>query len=178
LEASNVAVTFHDCFESITSWNSWGSGMWALLEDTHHYEVFDQGSVSMDTASHVSTACAFGTSMTQVNKWIISGEWTGAMTDCATNLNGYGKGARYDGSLAGSTYVGSCGGLSSGSVSQLPASTKQSMRMFVEAQLDAFEQAAGWMFWTWHTEGAPGWDLQDMIANGVFPQPVTARQCE
>jgi glucan 1,3-beta-glucosidase len=152
--------------------------MWALVEDTHHYEVFDQGSVSMSTAQHISTACGFSSQMTSSNKWTISGEWSGAMTDCAKYLNGYGKGARYDGSLAGSTYVGSCDGFTSGSVSQLPAATQQGIRQFVEAQLDAFEQAAGWIWWCWKTEqGAPGWDMQDMLANGLFPQPITARQC-
>jgi glucan 1,3-beta-glucosidase len=178
LETSNVAITFHDAFEGVTSWNNWGSGMWNLLLDTHHYEIFDQGSVSMSLSSHIGTACGFGSQMASNNKWTISGEWTGAVTDCAKYLNGYGKGARYDGSLSGSTYVGSCAGLSTGSVSSLPASTKQAMRQFVEAQLDAFEHAAGWIFWTWKTEGAPGWDLGDMLANGVFPSPLTSRQCK
>ncbi|KAK6420281.1 hypothetical protein LTR95_016960, partial [Oleoguttula sp. CCFEE 5521] len=41
LKDSNVAVTFHDAFEGVTSWNDWGSGMGNLLLDTHHYEVFD-----------------------------------------------------------------------------------------------------------------------------------------
>ena len=178
LETSNVAITFHDAFEGVTYWNGWGSGMWNLLEDTHHYEVFDQGSVSMSTASHIGTACSFSSQMTSSNKWTISGEWCGAMTDCARYLNGYGKGARYDGSLAGSTYVGSCAGYTSGSVSQLPSATQQGIRQFVEAQLDAFEQAAGWIWWCWKTEqGAPGWDMQDMLANGLFPQPITAREC-
>ena len=39
LENSNVAITFHDAFEGVNSWNDWGSGMWNLLLDTHHYEV-------------------------------------------------------------------------------------------------------------------------------------------
>ena len=43
LKNSHVAITFHDAFEGVNSWNSWGSGMWNLLEDTHHYEMFDSG---------------------------------------------------------------------------------------------------------------------------------------
>lgn len=133
----------------------------------------------MSASEHVSTACAFGGQMRASNKWCISGEWAGAYTDCAKYLNGYGKGARYDGSLAGSTDVGSCAGYSSGSVSQFSADQKSATRSFIEAQLDAFESAAGWIFWTWKTEqGAPGWDMGDLLANGLFPQPLTARQCK
>lgn len=36
----------------------------------------------------------------------------------------------------------------------------------------------GWIFWTWKTEGAPEWDMQDLLANGIFPQPLTARKCK
>lgn len=74
LENSNVAITFHDAFEGVNSWNDWGSGMWNLLEDTHHYEVFDSGSLEMSVSEHVSTACAFGASMATNNKWTIAGE--------------------------------------------------------------------------------------------------------
>lgn len=44
----------------------------------------------------------------------------------------------------------------------------------IEAQLDAYEQGAGWFFWTWKTEGAPDWDMKDLLANGLFPQPLTS----
>ena len=44
--------------------------------------------------------------------------------------------------------------------------------------MDAFEKAAGWIFWTWKTEGAPEWDMQALLQNGVFPSPVTNRNRE
>lgn len=174
---SGVAITEHDGFQEPASWNSFGAGEYNILLDTHHYEVFADDQVAMSTADHIGTACAFGGEMRAVTgKWCICGEWTGALTDCARYLNGYGKGARYDGSLAGSTAVGSCAGFSSGSVSQFSDDQKSATRSYIEAQLDAFESAAGWIFWTWKTEqGAPGWDLGDLLANGLFPQPLTAR---
>lgn len=175
LESSNVAITFHDAFEGVTSWNDWGSGMWNLLLDTHHYEVFDQSQVSMSPDEHISTACGFGNQMASNNKWTISGEFTGGITDCAKWLNGLGKGARYDGTLSGSTYVGSCDGKYTGTVAALSSADKYNIQRFIEAQLDAFEKAAGWVFWTWKTESAPEWDMQDLLANGLFPQPLTAR---
>lgn len=46
----------------------------------------------------------------------------------------------------------------------------------IEAQLDAYERTTGWFFWTWKTEGSPDWEMRDLLANGLFPQPLTARQ--
>jgi glucan 1,3-beta-glucosidase len=83
LKNTNVAVAFHDAFEGVTSWNEWGSGMWNLLLDTHHYEVFDSGALQMSPDEHVGTACGFGSQMASNNKWTIAGEWSGALTDCA-----------------------------------------------------------------------------------------------
>jgi aryl-phospho-beta-D-glucosidase BglC (GH1 family) len=39
------------------------------------------------------------------------GEWSAAETDCAPALNGYNKGARYDGTYPNSNFVGSCDGI-------------------------------------------------------------------
>lgn len=176
LKGSGVAVTFHDAFEGVTSWNNWGGGMWNLLLDTHHYEIFDNSAVKMSIDDHVKTACGFGDQMASTGKWTIAGEWTGALTDCAKWLNGKGKGARYDGSFEGSSYVGSCEGKSTGTVANLSQTDKDNIRRFIEAQLDGFEKASGWVFWTWKTEGAPEWDMQQLLANGVFPKPVTSRK--
>lgn len=178
LENSNVAITFHDAFQGVTSWNDWGSGMWALLEDTHHYEVFDSGSLALSIGDHVSTACAFGAQMATSNKWTISGEWTGAMTDCAQWLNGRGIGARYDGTYedngVGSSYIGSCDGKYSGTVAGLSEADHNNIATFIEAQIVAFEMAAGWIFWTWVNEAAPEWHLKNLTAAGMVPQPFSS----
>ncbi|KAF2202047.1 glycoside hydrolase [Delitschia confertaspora ATCC 74209] len=175
LKDSNVAITFHDAFQGVTGWNDWGSGMWNLLLDTHHYEVFDTGVVAKSIDEHISIACDFGNQMASTGKWTIAGEWTGGITDCAKWLNGKDKGARYDGTFDGSSRVGSCDGKYTGSVASLSNADKSNISRFIEAQLDAFEKASGWIFWTWKTEGAPEWDMQDLLKNGLFPQPLTAR---
>lgn len=74
--------------------------------------------------------------------------------------------------------MGSCDGFYSGTVAALSSQDKTNIRQFIEAQLDAFEEAAGWIWWTWKTQGAPEWDMQDLINNGVFPQPLTSRKCK
>lgn len=176
LQDSDVAVVMHDAFLGVTSWNSFAPGLQSIIIDTHHYEVFDAGSLGLSPASHIGTACAFGAEMASMNlKWVIAGEWAGAQTDCAQWLNGMDVGARYDGTYPGSSYIGSCDGFASGTVEALPEAAQTNIAMFIEAQLDAFEEAAGWIFWTWKTQGAPEWDMQALLAAGLFPQPLTAR---
>jgi glucan 1,3-beta-glucosidase len=175
LKNSDVAITFHDAFQGVTSWNSWGSGMWNLLLDSHHYEIFNDTAVAMSPADHVKTACAFGDQMASTGKWTITGEFTGGITDCAKWLNGLGKGARYDGTFEGSTSHGSCDGKYTGTVAALSSDDKSNVKNFINAQLDAYEKANGWIFWTWKTEGAPEWDMQDLLNNGLFPSPVSSR---
>ncbi|KAK3620189.1 hypothetical protein LTR56_023535 [Elasticomyces elasticus] len=178
LKNSGVAITFHDAFEGVTSWNDWGSGMWNLLLDTHHYQVFDSGTLQMGISDHVSTACSFGNGMASNNKWTIAGEWSGAQTDCAQWLNGRGVGARYDGTYnvngAGSSYIGSCDGKYSGTVSGLSSADSNNIKTFINAQISAFEKADGWIFWTWHTEAAPEWDFQALVKGGLIAQPLSS----
>lgn len=176
IKDSGAAVVKHDAFQKpISNWNGFLGDRYNVILDTHHYEVFTGEYLAMSADEHVGAACSFGGDMRAVSKPTIAGEWCGAMTDCTRYLNGYGRGARYDGSFEGSSYIGSCDGLSSGSVAQLPDDQKWQMKRYIEAQIQAFESAAGWVFWTWKTEGAPGWDMGDLIANGVFPQPIDSR---
>lgn len=176
----DTAVVLHDGFVPVESWNGFMSastGFDHVMMDTHHYEVFDNGLLSMSTAQHVSTACGFANDhILTSDKWTVVGEWTGAMTDCAKYLNGKGIGARYDGTYGGSSAIGSCAGKSVGTVAALPQADRDNIRRFIEAQLDAYEKGSGWLYWTWKTEGAPEWDMQQQIAGGVFPNPVTSRQ--
>ncbi|KAI4253219.1 MAG: hypothetical protein LQ352_003819 [Teloschistes flavicans] len=175
--SSDFAVTFHDAFQDFsTYWTSFGSGDSDLMIDTHQYQIFSPGEVGRSPSEHVSTACGLGPKLASTNKWIVVGEWTGAQTDCAKWLNGLGKGARYDGTFPDSTYTGSCDGKYTGTVSNLSSNDKDNLRSYVEAQLDAYEQHTGWFFWTWKTESAPEWHLKDLIAGGLFPQPLDSRQ--
>lgn len=164
----------------MTYWNNFGTNLANLVLDTHHYEIFDNGQVAQSPSSHVSSACGFGQQMASTNKVTISGEWTGAQTDCAKWLNGLGVGARYDGTYnvngQGSNRIGSCDGKYTGTAAGLSSDDKKNIRSFIEAQLDAYESADGWIFWTWKTESAPEWDMQDLLANGLFPQPLSNRQ--
>jgi glucan 1,3-beta-glucosidase len=176
----DTAVVIHDAFfDPISYWNGFmgpGSGVNNVMLDHHNYQIFSDGEVAMSPQQHVSAACSSGPNFRQCDKWLVIGEWTGAQTDCAKWLNGLGKGARYDGTFPGSNYHGSCDGKYTGSVAGLSGADKANLRQFVEAQLDAYEQRTGWFFWTWKTESAPEWHFQDLVRNGLIPQPLTSRQ--
>ncbi|KAJ5384730.1 Glycoside hydrolase superfamily [Penicillium concentricum] len=178
--SQNTTLVIHDGFVPTESWNgfmSQSTGVWYVMMDTHHYEVFDSGLLAMDTQTHVKNVCNFAKDHVQTSdKWTVVGEWTGAMTDCAKYLNGKGIGARYDGTFSGSSHIGSCAGKSTGSVAAMPENDRTNLRRFIEGQLDAYEKGTGWLYWTWKTEGAPEWDMQQQMAAGVFPNPVTSRK--
>ncbi|KAL4922716.1 glycoside hydrolase superfamily [Aspergillus aurantiobrunneus] len=174
--STDAALLFSDGFVQTESWNGFMNGE-NIIMDTHHYQVFEGGQNAWDIDQHVNTACQLGLQhLGTVDKPVIVGEWTGALTDCTKHLNGRGIGIRYAGTLSGSAAVGACGSKSEGSVADLTPDEITNTRRFIEAQLDAFELKNGWVFWTWKTEGAPGWDMQDLLAHGVFPQPLTDRQ--
>lgn len=143
--------------------------------DTHPYQIFDNDTLYLSPADHIKHACDYGAQMAAVkSKVVIAGEWTAAQTDCAKWLNGLGTGSRYEGTFKGFAKVGdgNCTGKAQGTVEALSQTDKDNLRAFAEAQIDAYEEAGGWFFWTWKTESAPEWNLKQLIANKLFPQPI------
>lgn len=176
---SETAVIIHDAFLGVSAWNGFmntQSGANNIILDTHIYQIFSPGEVAMSPCAHIQTACGTTGGLTNTDKWTIVGEWTGAQTDCAKWLNGLGKGARYDGTFPGSSYVGDCVGKYQGTVEGLPAVDKMNLEYYIEAQLDAYESHTGWIFWAWKTESAPEWNFRDLARAGIMPQPLTARK--
>ncbi|KAG8533611.1 uncharacterized protein KY384_001351 [Bacidia gigantensis] len=170
--SQDFATTIHDAFQDFQQyWNGQftpSAGYQNVILDTHQYQIFSPSEVSRSPSDHVKAACDLGPKLASTDKWTIVGEWTGAQTDCAKWLNGYGKGARYDGTFQGSSKVGSCDGKYTGTVDALSSDDKNNIRSFVEAQLDAYEKHTGWFFWTWKTESAPEWDMQALLKGGCF----------
>jgi glucan 1,3-beta-glucosidase len=174
-----TAVVIHDAFQDIVSyWNGfmgYGSGLNNVILDAHIYQIFSD-QVAMNNAQHCKAACESGPKLKQTDKWLIVGEWTGAQTDCAKWLNGLGKGARYDGTLNGGPWYGNCQNKYEGTAANMLDIDKKNIRQYIEAQLDAYEQHSGWIFWAWKTESAPEWHFRDLVRNGLIPQPLTSRQ--
>ncbi|KXT16633.1 hypothetical protein AC579_6661 [Pseudocercospora musae] len=174
-------VVFHDGFQKTSRYNGMltpsDNNAQNVVVDHHEYQVFDLGLIQMKPYEHRNFVCQNANAYNGADKWTIVGEWSGAMTDCAKYLNGYGVGARYDGSFPGSKYVGSCAGTQNiGSWSQ---QFKDDTRGYIEAQMEAFERyTQGWIWWNFKTEnaGAPEWDVFALLDAGIFPQPLTDRK--
>lgn len=177
-QVSDTVVVLQDAFLPPSSFNGFMvpsdlDVQWVAM-DHHYYQVFDDESVAMVPWQHRQAVCNSVDSFTGADKWTFIGEWTAAMTDCARYLNGYGVGARYDGTYPGSKYVGSCSWESN--IANWPSSYLNDTRGFIEAQMEAFEaNSQGWIFWNFKTESSAEWSLFTLQENNVFPNPVTDR---
>ena len=141
--------------------------------DHHEYQVFTDELVALQPWQHRQLVCNNAPSYASgADKWVVVGEWTAAETDCAPALNGFGIGARYDGTYPGSSFVGSCDGISN--IATWDDDMKVNVRGYIEAQLATFEShTQGWVFWNFKTEAAHEWDAFVLLDNGIFPQPLT-----
>jgi glucan 1,3-beta-glucosidase len=91
--------------------------------------------------------------------------------------NGYGIGARYDGTFSRPTYnggyesshyIGSCANLNF--IDQWTDDLKTATTNYIRAQIDvASNQAAGWIFWNFKTEASAEWDFFRLLDNGIWP---------
>ena len=155
--SQDIIVVLSDKFvdPSNGAWDSmWkdfmGSGYDRIAMDTHIYTIFDDNSIRMNADARQQVYCSKGPSFEKANKikWEFTGEFTPAFTDCAHALNGRNKGARYDGSLAGSrgfyksckSKVGPASGFSDG--------YKALLARFFQVQKETYERGAGWIMWT------------------------------
>lgn len=175
----SMGITIHDAFMNYTYWNGFMEtpNYWFVTLDHHQYQVFSSEEVSRSIEEHISTACQIGRKSKSEFHWRITGEFSAALTDCTKWLNGVGRGARYDGTYhvkeATSNYVASCKNrwdFQSWSLKDIEKS-----RRFIEAQLEAYDQGSGWIFWTYKTENALEWDFRRLIDYGIFPFPFNDR---
>ncbi|KAA8916381.1 hypothetical protein TRICI_001469 [Trichomonascus ciferrii] len=172
----NVNVVIHDAFQPIGSFNGFMQPPEynGVILDHHQYQVFEVGQLQQSPEDHVSSACNIGKSMHGENLWRITAEWSAAMTDCTKWLNGVGTWSRYEGKFEDSPYIGSCAGTDD--INTWSDDRKSNTRKYVEAQMDAYDQGNGWIFWTYKTERSLEWDVSKLIKNGLFPQPLDDRQ--
>lgn len=177
-ESGQTPVVISDGFANPSSWNGFltGSGSAGAIIDHHEYQAFAQ--VGLSYSQHVDYVYSNANQWASgQDKFIVVGEWTAAMTDCAPALNGYGIGARYDGtyskrnsdgSYTTSSYVGSCA--NKNFIDQWDDALRTATTNYLRAQIDVFEtRAQGWVFWNFKTEAAAEWDLFRLIDSGVWP---------
>ncbi|KAI9837088.1 MAG: hypothetical protein M1819_000738 [Sarea resinae] len=175
----DMPVILQDGFNDDTYWDNFltpdDDNAKNVVLDHHQYQVFNDTMVAWSNWQHRQEVCNMASSYQNADHWVVVGEWTAAQTDCAPALNGYGIGARYDGTYPNSTYVGSCAGLND--ITTWSQQQKDDTRGYIEAQLETFERyTQGWIFWNFKTEAAAEWDLFRLLDAGVFPQPLTSRK--
>lgn len=171
-------MIIHDAFMPMNYWDNDfkvdNGDYWGVVVDHHHYQAFSGPELQRDIWQHIDVACEWGTDAKTESHWNVCGEWLAALTDCARWLNGVGRGARLLGDYDGVQYIQSCAPYIA--IEDYSDDHKASVRRYVEAQLDAFEQTGGWIFWNWKCESADEWDFKRLTDAGLFPQPLDNRQ--
>ncbi|KAJ2781827.1 hypothetical protein H4R18_002636 [Coemansia javaensis] len=179
--APGTIMVIHDAFLPPTEWERFNVAGWEnVILDTHNYHVFVKDRLTMSRDDHLAATCQDAASVRRFNThlWTITGEWSLAVTDCARWLNGFGKGARWDGSLDwemhGPVYPGAtCAGQSN--ITAWDQKTRIFFRQFAEAQMDAYEAGSGWFFWNFRTEDADDWNYIKLATHGLIPVPPSNR---
>ncbi|KAK7465452.1 hypothetical protein VKT23_005430 [Stygiomarasmius scandens] len=173
----NGKVLIHDAFQPLDSWQGFMTppDFQNVAMDKHIYQVFSDAENQMSENQHIQTACGYSQQLSSFDLELYVGEWSPAKTDCARYLNGRGIGARYDGSYPGSSFIGSCDGLT-GSSKSFSDDYKTFLRKYWEAQTSTYEKGSGWLQWTWKAEEADEWSYQAGLAGGWIPQNPSDRR--
>ena len=171
---SDTPVIVHDGFQNGSFWNGILTPPDAkdVIIDHHEYQVFTPELIDLSAEEHVQYVYSNAATYSgNVDHWVVVGEWSAALTDCAAALNGYGLGSRWEGSYPLTEAVPST--RSCGSINYIETwnqTLKDNTRSYIEAQLDVFEKnTQGWVFWNFKTEGSPEWDLFRLLTAGLFP---------
>ncbi|KAF8274934.1 glycoside hydrolase family 5 protein [Lactarius quietus] len=171
-------ISFHDGFEGPPNWAGFLPGSDRVALDYHPYLCFGT-QITTAMSANVNQPCltwaaSMNDSMTAFGL-TSAGEFSNAINDCGTYLNGVGLGARYDGSYTGGgtwPVVGSCD--SWVDYTTWTQDFKTSLEQFALASMDALQN---WFFWTWKignssTSGlveSPAWSYQLGLENGWMP---------
>lgn len=145
---SDTPVILHDAFQNGSVWDGTlkSSDAQGIVIDHHEYQCFTNEFLDLSAQGHVDKVCSnAAVYASNVDHWVVVGEWSAAMTDCAAALNGYGLGSRWEGNYPGTTSTGrSCGGINF--IDTWNQTMKDNTRRYIEAQLDVFEQQTkGWV---------------------------------
>ncbi|KAJ1823011.1 hypothetical protein LPJ56_000369 [Coemansia sp. RSA 2599] len=173
--APQIALVFHDAFLPDNEWESLvPQNLTDSLLDTHIYHVFSEEQLRLSPDEHVSQACKDGSKVGGSNGRVrtICGEFSLATTDCALWLNGFQRGARWDGSYLTQGPVfpdATCQGEED--LRYWSRAKREAARNFAMAQIQSYERGTGWIFWNFKTENAATWDFIRLTREGIIPSP-------
>jgi glucan 1,3-beta-glucosidase len=85
---STISFWLHDSFNSLDAWEDVGieaPDYTQVVMDSHHYEMFDAGTLGLGLDWHINNIRATGVkaaSFSSRRMPVVFGEWCGALTDC------------------------------------------------------------------------------------------------
>ncbi|KAL6946532.1 hypothetical protein ACO0RG_000685 [Hanseniaspora osmophila] len=180
---AQIKLILHDAFEPLGFWNSFFTpAKKDILIDHHYYQCFSDWDLNKTDAQREKGVLAYGKELLseQPHHPSFVGEFSAAIDDCATYLNGFGVGSRYDGTYyhttkfesplkLNETPLGTC--VSHLSIDYWPEEYKRQTKNFIRSQLETYEKnSAGWIFWCWKTESAIAWDFERLVAFDIVPR--------
>ncbi|KAJ1994191.1 hypothetical protein H4R33_000359 [Dimargaris cristalligena] len=170
---ADFKMDIHDAFLPLAEWTSLRNPNWnRTFLDTHIYHVFDVALQTKSEEQHIDLACTHKREVatSQANLPTMVGEWSLATNDCTKWLNGYGRGARFNGTYITTAPVcPSCSCIGDADYANFSTHYKQWLRRFAETQMDAYEAGSGWIFWNFKAEQSPQWDYMLGVEQGWIP---------
>ncbi|ESK94612.1 glycoside hydrolase family 5 protein [Moniliophthora roreri MCA 2997] len=172
----DLKIMIGDAFLGVNNWRNFLTypDAQGVLMDFHQYQIFSNAELARSPEDHVQFACTMKDTISEysaTNLWTVMGEWSNAATDCTKWLNGFGRGARWDGTYqqADMRAFGSCDGYT-GNMSGFSDEYKAFLRRYWEVQVEIGESAQGWVFWTWKAENSDDWSYQRGLEGGWIPK--------
>ncbi|KAG8848435.1 exo-1,3-beta-glucanase [Tulasnella sp. 330] len=147
VDADEIKMVIMDAFQGVEAYQGFLAppNSQGVLMDTHNYQVFNGWQYTTNDTEHLTAACAYGNSIANFSTNNI---WTyiGEWTAATTD----------------------CAPWLNGS-----AEYKTLLAQYFEAQVTAYEQADGWMFWAWKTETADDWSYSKGLEGGWIPNNIS-----
>lgn len=169
-ETGDTPVIIHDAFIPPQNWDILDEeAPRNLIVDHHEYQCFSNELLTLSPAQHIQLVCDNTHTWTSKDKYVVIGDFSSAMTDCATYINGYRTKSRFDGTYPHSEFLGSCEPWVE--IAAWTPEMRRDVIQYLEAQIDAYEKnSAGWIFTNFKTERrAAEWSAFDLLDAKIFP---------
>ncbi|KAF8471280.1 glycoside hydrolase superfamily [Kalaharituber pfeilii] len=189
-------IVFGDGFRGLEKWKGEFQSLEGMVLDVHQYVIFNTGQISQTHTGKVQFACkGWSAQLLKINNPdtgygpTMVGEWGQADTDCTPYLNNVGVGSRWEGTLnygedePGNVLTPTCPNKNQCScekANEHPNNYSDDYKLFLKtfaiAQMDAFENGWGWMYWTWQTEDSHQWSYRKGLEAGILPKAAVNRE--